>query len=152
VDQSWTTTPSLRNLNWITPPTQPPGRLDPEASSVIRSPRSTTPSPLASRRTSEAVVPWSPWVGLQTPGQVPGRGVFRSGIGLAWLTRTPVIMMSSTHQPSSRTELLQLDTGVAPSSYDCAVALNSHDCAIQRIRTLCPMKLDRSNRLCTQLP
>ena len=78
--QSWTTWPSLTKRNSATPPTQAGGgglpvpavRLEPDASRAIRSPRSMTPSPLASRMTSEAMVPLSPAAGLQVAGQLGG--------------------------------------------------------------------------------
>src|SRR2546425_1497900 len=62
---------------------------------------------------------------------------------------SPVILMSSTHQPSSSSWLSQ----EAPTdSYDCAVGLNSHDWAIQRIWTLWPRYRPRSNLVWIQFP
>src|SRR5439155_24534197 len=133
--QSCTTWPSLMKRNCATPPTQLPGSEDAEASRVSFSPRSMTPSPLASRTASNAVVPWSPTPGLQVAGQAPDLGALLSGTGVSWETITPLTRMSSTHQPSSSSWLSQLPPSC---SYDCAVGLNSHDWAIQRILTRWP--------------
>src|SRR6266850_337732 len=53
--------------------------------------------------------------------------------------------MSSRYHPSSPC----VPTQVPSSSYDEAVGSNSQAWAIQRMRTLCPRKLLRLNRLCT---
>src|SRR5262249_47471481 len=78
------------------------------------------------------------------PGPEP-----RSGTGRSGAATVPLILMLSSHQPSSPGTAAH----PSPSSwYELEVESNAHELAIHRMRTRCPRYLLRSNLLSTQPP